>query len=432
MNKTILISILLSVIVLPCFNQQLPESETIAFEENAECTSGITSFEAMCAMEALDSVIHFEFREDQQEPNVSSRYFYFDENSFLDSIVERYQDNVYHYISGYTARYTYEESGRVAGVFKSSWNDQIRHLFILIRETYNYDESGSFTRDSNIEWRTANDTSRLDVNEEYAYDAANQLSDYTMNIPREINPDNAIYKEAYQYDSIGSLSSESKELSEAGQRLNLVETRYQNIYREQNLLHWIHSDTRENEQGDWQHAEQLQFFYDELDRNTMRTKTTESNTGPVYEKLLFSYDEENNVMKEIRYISPDSVHFQVADSILYFYTLAEAEEEEEKEDEDVEDEGEEEEEEEEEDFFSTPDPFDFKLFPNPTDGILHVRSGFDSPSIINVIDASGKVILTIRVENGVADIDLSPYPDGFYIITVTSNLGYQTGKIFKF
>ncbi|MDF1571255.1 MAG: T9SS type A sorting domain-containing protein [Bacteroidales bacterium] len=428
MKKPSLISILLSVIVLPCYNQQLPERETVASEENADCTSGITSFEAICSMEALDSVIHFEFREDHPDPNISRKFFYFDENSLLDSIVERYEDNVFKYTSGYSVRYTYEESGRIADVFKSSWNDQIRHLFILIRETYNYDESGSFTRNSNIEWRTANDTSRLDVNEAYAYDASSQLSDYTMNIPREINPDNAIYKEVYHYDSIGTLSSERKELSEAGERLNLVETRYRNNYREQNLLHWIHSDTRENEQGDWHQAEQLQFFYDELDRNTMRTKTSESNTGPVHEKQLFSYDVVNNVIKEIRYISSDSVHYQLADSVLYYYAMADAEEvkenEEEKEEEEIE--------EEEDDFFSTPDPFDFKLFPNPTDGILHVRSGFDSPSIINIIDAAGKVVFTTRVENGVADIDLSPYPDGFYIITVTSVLGYQTGKVFKF
>lgn len=427
MNKPILISILLSVIILPCFNQQLPESETIASEENAECISGITSFETICSMEALDSVIHFEFKADHPDPNISSRYFYFDENNLLDSIVERYQDNIFRYTSGYTARYTYEESGRVAGVFKTSWNDQIRHLFILIRETYNYDESGSFTRDSNIEWRTANDTSSLDVNEEYDYDASNQLADYTMFIPREINPDNAIYKEVYRYDSIGTLASESKELSEAGERLNIVENRYTNIYKEQNLLHWIHSDMRENEQGDWQQAEQLQFHYDELARNTMQTKTRESDTGPVHEKQLFSYDEVNNVIKETRYISSDSVHYQLADSILYYYALTEAEEEEKEEEDD-----EEEVEEEEDEFFSTPDPFDFKLFPNPTDGILHVRSGFDSPSIINIIDASGKVVFSTRVENGVAEIDLSPYPDGFYIVTVSSNLGYQTGKVIKY
>jgi hypothetical protein len=423
MKIFIIISILLSVIVLPCFNQQSSKSETVTSEVHVECTPGITSFATSCSSEMLDSVVHFQFKDNQPDPNISSRVFYFDQGKLLDSIVERYRDNIYNYTSGYTTRYTYDNTARVNKVFKTSWNDQIRHLLILIRESYSYDADGSCTRNSNIEWRTAHDTSSLDVHEAYAYDTSDQLAAYTMLIPPEINPDNAIYKEVYRYDSIGGITYESKDLSEEGERLTLVETMYQNAYREENLPWWIRSSKRENGQGDWQQAGQWHYFYDENSRVTMLAGSSVSDNGPLYEKQYFTYDAADNVIRKVRYISPDSVHYQVSDSILFYHALTETEKEKEEE---------EEEEIEEEELPDTSDPLEFKLFPNPTDGILHVRSGIDFPAAIRVIDASGKILFTRRIETGVTDIDLSPYPAGYYIITLTSNSDYQTGKVFKY
>jgi hypothetical protein len=418
MYKTTMTSILLGVIILPCFNQYISYNEVIANAEHVECTAaGITSFSPICSIESLDSVVHFTFQEGT-DPNISSKYFYFDENSKLDSLKERFFDQSYNYTSGYTINYDYDTSGRVSDVFKASWNSSIEHLVIFIQEKYEY-EDGFFRRSSNIEWQTGHDTSSVDVKEEYAYDEESQLADYTMFVPHEINPDNAIYKELYSYDSVGYLSYKSKDLSESGESLNLVETNYQNTYMEENLPWLIHATSRINGQGDWNESGSFHFIYDEMQRKTMMTETKNTDSDPVYEQRIYSYDQYNHIIEEVRYISSDSVHFQLADSILYYHSSPEEEEEEI-------------DEEKEEEFPESPEHYEFTLFPNPTDGILHIRSGIDSPSSINVIDASGKVVLTRNLDTGIADIDMTPYPSGFYIITLTSIQGYHTGKVFKY
>ena len=411
MYRLLIIGILPGVFVLSSFGQYISNNEVITDAEHIECTAGITSFSPVCSIETLDSVIHYEFKEGAN-PNISRMIFYFDEDSKLDSIKERYFDQTYNFTSGYTTAYSYDESGRVSDVFKSSWNSSIQHLAILIQETYNYDED-FFSRFSNIEWRTAYDTSSVDVKEEYAY-GGNQLTDYTMFVPHEINPDNAIYKEVYNYDTIGSLSYMSKDLSEAGESLSLLETNYQTTYKEQDLPWLIHATSRRDGQGSWEETGRFQFFYDEMKRKTMLAETKALISDPIYERRNYSYDQDNNIISEVRYVSSDSVRFVMADSTIYYHSLQEEEEK------------------EEEEFPDSPGIIEFNLFPNPTAGILHITSEIDSPSAIEVIDASGRVVLSRRTDSGVTDIDLSPYPAGFYIVTLTSNQGYYSGKVFKY
>lgn len=417
MYKLLITGILPGVFVLPCFNQYISNIEGIADAEHVECTAGITSFSPICSIETLDSVVHFDFT-GGANPNISSKYFYFDENSNLDSIRERYFDETYDYVSGYTISYDYDEAGRVSDVFKHSWNSSIEHLAILIEEEYEYHDD-FFSRLSNIEWRTAYDTSNVDVREEYTYEE-NQLADYTMFVPHEINPDNAIYKEVYNYDGVGSLSYMSKDLSEAGESLSLLETKYQNSYLEQNLPLLIHATSRINGEGSWEETGLFQFFYDEMNRKTMLAETKNPISDPIYERHNYSYDKDNNIISEVRYVSSDSIQFVMADSIIYYHSLQEDEE------------VEEEEVEEEEELPEDPESLEFRLFPNPTAGLLHIRSGIDSPSTINIIDASGRIVITRRTDAGLADIDLSNFPAGFYIVTLNSSQGYHTGKVFKY
>ncbi len=412
---------MLIVFVLPCFNQDNTNNEPGVDEAPAGCANGITSFNASCSIETLDSVFHFEFFEGSEAPNLSKRFFYFDQQGRLDSIVEQYEDLRYHYNSGYTIQYGYDAAGRVTEVIKISANSSIPKLKIVIREAYQYEE-GLFRRYSNIEWRTAYDTSSVDFHEEYVYDAYNHLVDYKMHVPPEINPDSATYNEVYRYDSIGFVTYERKDLSEAGKSLNFTETEYRNIYKQDSLPRLIHIASRTNARGGWEDVGVMRLFYDDLNRKNMQSKSRKSDTGEKYEKQLFSYDEASNIIKGVKYISSDSVEYQIADSILYYHTLSEL----------IEEEAEEEKDEEEEKAPEVPEELDFKLFPNPTDGLLYVRSGVDSPSELRVIDAAGNVILIERLQNGVAEIDLSPYPDGFYIIMLSSSMGYQTGKVFKF
>lgn len=415
MVKTSLVSLFLSLFLLPCISQQKSYNEYVSSDNYAEFTEGITSFSTTYSMETIDSVVHFQFKADDPVPNIGRRVYYFDERRKLDSIQERYEDNYFDYTSGYIVRYNYDGSGRIAEIYKSSWNNKIEHLNILIRESYDYNVSGAFTRNSNIEWRTANDSSDLDVREEYLYDDYDQLDDYTMIIPPEINPDDAIYNIAYDYDSNGSLAYERKDLSEAGESMSLLETNFQNTYQEQNLPWRIYATSRVNGQGDWQNSGRLQFFYDDLDRKTMLTESKTLDGGIVYEKRTYTYDQFNHVTQEVRYISSDSINFQLADSTLYYHSSTEVVEEE-----------------EEEKDPGTSEPIEFNLYPNPTDGIMHVRSGVDVPVAISIIDASGKLVFARRFETGVADIDMSSYPDGFYIVTLTSQTGYLTGKVIKY
>ena len=398
--------ILLSVFILPCYNQYITDNEGYTGTKNAEYNAGITSFSPIYSIETLDSVVHFDFTRGAN-PNISSKVFYFDEQSKLDSITERFFDQTYNYTSGYTITYSYDEAGRVSDVFKSSWNSSIKHLAILIQEEYEY-EDDFFSRFSNIVWRTAYDTSSVDVQEVYVYDDQSQLADYTLFVPYEINPDNAIYKELYNYDSIGSLSYMSKDLSEAGESLNLLETKYQTTYKEQNLPWLIHATSRKDGLGSWEESGLFQFFYDEMDRKIMLTETKDLVSDPIYERRNYSYDQYNNIISELRYVSSDSIQFVMADSTLYYLSSPE------------------------ERFPEFPESLELKLFPNPTADILHIRSEIDSPSAIKVIDASGRVVLSRGTESGEADIDLSPYPAGYYIVTLTNIQGYLTGKVFKY
>lgn len=425
MYKSTLVSILLSVILLPCFSQQISYNEEDRSGNHAECTTGITSFSPTCASPLLDSVVHFEFKEGQADPNISRRIFYFDENNLLDSIAERYQDRIYQYLSGYTISYSYDGSGRVQNVVKSSWNSSLQHLSIHLKEAYTY-EDVFFRRLSNIEWRTAADTSSLDFHEDYYYDAFHQLVDYTMFVPPEINPEDATYRESYEYDSIGLLTYARKDLSEAGETLNLTENRFQNFYYQDSLPSVVYTTVRTGQSGDWDDAGMMRYFYDDLDRNTMRAETKAMENDVIYEKQVYTFDDANNLTSKVRYISSDSVDFRLADSILYYHSPVDVDGEDEGdvEEEDKDDPGEEE--------IAPPDPFEFTLYPNPTEGILHVRSGIDSPSEIRIVDASGRVIIVRRVENGIAEIDLTPYPEGYYIVMLVSNMGYQTGRVFKY
>jgi hypothetical protein len=257
----------------------------------------------------------------------------------------------------------------------------------------------------------------MDVKEEFVYDEKSQLIDYTMFIPQEINPDNAIYKEVYDYDTVGMLSYMSKDLSEGGERRSLLETKYQNSYKEQNLPWLVHTTSRRDGVGSWEETGRFQFFYDEMKRKTMLTETKALVSDPIYERRNYSYDEYNNIISEVRYISLDSIQFEIADSTIYYHSILEKEENKE---------------EEFPEFPESPGSLELKLYPNPTAGLLHIRSEMDSPTAIKVIDASGRMVLSTGSESGVAEIDLSRYPSGYYIVTMTSSQGYQMGKVFKY
>jgi len=60
----------------------------------------------------------------------------------------------------------------------------------------------------------------------------------------------------------------------------------------------------------------------------------------------------------------------------------------------------------------------FAIFPNPTNGIIHVGNTVKS---VSVIDITGKVMNTINVKNG--KINLSKYPKGTYLLNLKDSDG---------
>lgn len=73
-----------------------------------------------------------------------------------------------------------------------------------------------------------------------------------------------------------------------------------------------------------------------------------------------------------------------------------------------------------------------RAVPNPSSGLLQVRAtghGPDTAGAINVRDMVGRVLLTARLKNGLADIDLSTAPRGVYIIEVSGAVGRSPMRV---
>ena len=410
MNRIQFTCLILCITTIPGYNQLAPNNRVLMHENPDERVAGINNDLPTGFSETLDSVIHFEYVEGNPEPNISKWIYFSEVLERLDSVEQFYLDQILDYTSGQTVRYNYDEYGRISNVFKNSWNSRMEHLAILINEEYQYKTGEDFTRISNIEWRTLHDTSIVDFEEDYEFDVSDQLVDYSMTIPFDINPDTAHYQEEYNYDTNGLLANASSNLTEAGESVRLLEMQYQNVFNTFDLPTNIRQTSRLNSVGGWLNDGEIALFYDDQNRITVQTRARAVDTiFPLYERLNYTYDQYDNLISEVRYTSPDSINFQMADSILYYHTVEEEEEEE-----------------------VDPETPEFILYPNPTNGILHIRSGIDSPSEIKVIDVLGKIHVTMNVESGVADIDLSAFPTGYYLIVLTSNSEYHTGKVLKY
>mgnify|MGYP005667767417 CR=1 FL=1 len=67
------------------------------------------------------------------------------------------------------------------------------------------------------------------------------------------------------------------------------------------------------------------------------------------------------------------------------------------------------------------------IFPNPSSGLINITSG-DSPlKRVEVFDVTGKLVLSQFIENTMrANVDLSGYEKGVYLISVGNTQGHQT------
>jgi len=407
MYQRILTCLTLCVFAIPGYNQVVPDNKVPLHETIEERTAGINGFLPVSSSETLDSVIHFGYKNESAEADITRWIYFNDDQDRLDSVKQHYTDNTIHYTSGYTIRYNYDANDRVSNVNKNSWNSNMEGMAILINEDYQYQEGKAFTRTSNIEWRTLHDTSDVDFQEDYGFDLSGQLAEYTMTVPFEIDPDTAVYTEEYIYDTNGSLALARNNLSESGESISLREMQYQNDYSSADFLNSILLTQRINGEGGWLDAAEVDLFYDDLDRITIQTLTRSSDTlFPAYEKQNYTYDQYDNLIREVRYTSDDAVNYHIADSIMYFHTVTEEQ--------------------------PPANQSGFILFPNPTHSNVHVRSDIDGPSILQVFNVLGQLLISENVENGMADIDLAPYPAGYYLIILKSPQEYYSGKVLKY
>ena len=72
----------------------------------------------------------------------------------------------------------------------------------------------------------------------------------------------------------------------------------------------------------------------------------------------------------------------------------------------------------------------FNFFPNPTDGIFAVNSGFESSATIEIIDLLGKKVLkSFQITKGTNQIDASSLSSGIYLIKFKIGDGYHIERL---
>jgi Zn-dependent metalloprotease len=72
----------------------------------------------------------------------------------------------------------------------------------------------------------------------------------------------------------------------------------------------------------------------------------------------------------------------------------------------------------------------FNVYPNPTNGIFTIKSGFEIPASLEVLDILGKKVLkTFQITKGVNEIDASELSKGIYMIKFAIGDGYHMERL---
>ena len=74
---------------------------------------------------------------------------------------------------------------------------------------------------------------------------------------------------------------------------------------------------------------------------------------------------------------------------------------------------------------------DFNVYPNPTQNLVYIEQQKANDIKVDVIDATGKLVLTTTGQNQLTTIDLSGYTNGLYFIKVSSDEGFKVTKVIK-
>ena len=72
-----------------------------------------------------------------------------------------------------------------------------------------------------------------------------------------------------------------------------------------------------------------------------------------------------------------------------------------------------------------------ELYPNPSDGILHIANLNPLDAVIEIYSINGTIVFRKEVLSNSEQIDLSPFSKGVYFVTVRSKEYVRTAKIVK-
>ena len=71
-----------------------------------------------------------------------------------------------------------------------------------------------------------------------------------------------------------------------------------------------------------------------------------------------------------------------------------------------------------------------EVYPNPTDGQLHIHSG-QLIDVIEISDLQGRSIERFNVHTSDFDIDIAPFPQGMYFVRVVTMKNIWVESVFK-
>lgn len=72
---------------------------------------------------------------------------------------------------------------------------------------------------------------------------------------------------------------------------------------------------------------------------------------------------------------------------------------------------------------------DLYIYPNPTNGIVYIKAFEDKIQSVTVANMTGKVLMSQDANSDLAEIDLSSYPKGIYLVNVVTENGSYTEKV---
>ncbi len=74
---------------------------------------------------------------------------------------------------------------------------------------------------------------------------------------------------------------------------------------------------------------------------------------------------------------------------------------------------------------------EFKVYPNPSNGLYNLHTNLTSPITLKLLDSRGQLLQILELQNGTSEIDLSNYDAGIYFLEAESSAPRKITKLVK-